>query len=582
MKKKITHISSVIYCMAVCFMVALIIYLGITENVSIFSARKGTDIQKVEVNDFSETEDSDTPIGIKKEYRWTLGNVDNGDICLAFYSVHHYLEVYCGEELVYSLMPSDDNKIGKTVGSNWVMIPLYPEDSGKEIRVVATPVYESFRNRQIDFMLGSPLDIYLQRLKSDLPQLILGLLAVLVGVVFILMAVYNIIKKNRGGNLAALGGFSVMLGLWRLTDTRFSPLVFTQRPVFVYYISLAMMMIGIVAFIKSMQKKLNKLSNLMLDICSIILSVVCIIQIVLQITGIADFRETLFVTHIMIIISAFIIIGNTIYDRIINKNDTEKQLGRKMAFICVAGVVADVAAFYIKGNSSGLIFTLSAFLLYIICMGIYMLLDYKRQELKLKEQEAELANSRISIMLSQIQPHFLYNSLNTIHYLCEKDPKAAKTAICDFSDYLRGNLDSIKRTAPVPFDMELKHIKIYLSLEKMRFEEELDVIYDIETTEFSLPSLTVQPLIENAVKHGVGSLPLGGTVKFSTREYKDHFEISVQDNGVGFDVNEQKNDGKTHIGIENVRNRLWKMSNATLDITSVKGQGTTAVIKIPK
>lgn len=97
-----------------------------------------------------------------------------------------------------------------------------------------------------------------------------------------------------------------------------------------------------------------------------------------------------------------------------------------------------------------------------------------------------------------------------------------------------------------------------------------------------IPALTVQPLVENAVKHGICQLDEGGTVKISMRDCGDRFEVEIWDNGAGFDPGETKNDGKSHVGIENVRTRLCKMCGAQLEITSEKGKGTTAVIRIPK
>lgn len=198
------------------------------------------------------------------------------------------------------------------------------------------------------------------------------------------------------------------------------------------------------------------------------------------------------------------------------------------------------------------------------------------------EQEAELAQSRISIMLSQIQPHFLYNALNSIRYLCKTDPVAAQETIDDFSAYLRGNMDSLNRKAPVPLEKELEHVRIYLSLEKMRFEEDLNVVWDIRTTAFMLPALTVQPLVENAVKYGLGKKPGGGTVTISTRETEDSYEITVADDGVGYDPQEVQYDGRTQLGVDNVRCRLEAMSSASLRIESRPGEGTTAIISIPK
>ena len=197
-------------------------------------------------------------------------------------------------------------------------------------------------------------------------------------------------------------------------------------------------------------------------------------------------------------------------------------------------------------------------------------------------QEAKLEESRIAIMLSQIQPHFLYNSLSAISYLCEQDPLAAQAAINDFADYLRGNLDSLKLTVPVPFDKELEHIRIYLSLEKLRFGDELELKYDIAATGFLVPALTVQPLVENAVRYGVLGREGGGVVTIATREYPDRFEITVSDNGVGYDTQAAQTDGRTHVGVENVRSRLAAMVGGSLEIQSTRGVGTTAAIKLPK
>lgn len=217
-----------------------------------------------------------------------------------------------------------------------------------------------------------------------------------------------------------------------------------------------------------------------------------------------------------------------------------------------------------------------------LSLVIVFLFLQAEQGRRIAEQERSLAQSRIAMMLSQIQPHFLYNVLNSIYYLCEKDPAKAKEAINQFSTYLRGNLDSLTRVLPIPFERELEHVRTYLSLEKMRFDEELHIVYDIQTVGFSLPALTVQPLVENAVKCGVGKAPGGGTVTLRTRELADCFEVTVADDGVGYDPLAVQCDGRTHIGIENVRQRLIAMSDARVTITSRVGLGTTAIIRIPK
>lgn len=205
-----------------------------------------------------------------------------------------------------------------------------------------------------------------------------------------------------------------------------------------------------------------------------------------------------------------------------------------------------------------------------------------RLDRKLQEKEQQLLQSRISILLSQIQPHFLYNTLTAICGLCDENPKEAKKVTADFADYLRHNLDTLNKNSPVPFSDELRHTQVYLNIEKKRFEEKLRFVYNINTKNFSIPSLTIQPLVENAVKHGVLKRKNGGTVTITTIEHAGFYQISISDDGVGFNPSAVISDEREHIGIENVRGRLCSMCAGTLTIESEIGKGTTALINIPK
>lgn len=186
------------------------------------------------------------------------------------------------------------------------------------------------------------------------------------------------------------------------------------------------------------------------------------------------------------------------------------------------------------------------------------------------------------LMLSQIQPHFLYNTLSVIADLCHGAALETEAATIEFAEYLRGKLDSIKAEKPIAFAKELQHAKTYLALEKRRFDERLKVQWDIRDTLFRTPALTLQPIGENAVKYGVTKRIQGGTIWISSWETEESHVISVRDNGVGFDGNTQSENGRSHIGIKNERDRLSTMSGGTLEIESIPGEGTTATITIPK
>ena len=210
-----------------------------------------------------------------------------------------------------------------------------------------------------------------------------------------------------------------------------------------------------------------------------------------------------------------------------------------------------------------------------------MLIDHQGAR-RAKKLEKELEESRIAIMLSQMQPHFIHNILNVIYYLCGKDPAAAQGAISKFSDHLRNNLEAISQTELITFRKELDHIHTYLELEQIRFGEELSIVYDVEEDGFLLPILSIQPLVENAVKHGIAKKRGGGVVTISSQQTEKEYRIIVSDTGVGFDVEHYMDDGKIHVGLMNVRKRLASRMNATVDIDSTPGNGTTVTVTIPR
>lgn len=196
-------------------------------------------------------------------------------------------------------------------------------------------------------------------------------------------------------------------------------------------------------------------------------------------------------------------------------------------------------------------------------------------------QEAENSMLRTEIMLSQIQPHFLFNMLGTISHLCTGAPEAKK-AVQMFSRYLRGNIDVLSMESLIPFSREMEHTMLYLELEKLRFGDSLQVSCDLQSTEFLIPTLTLQPLAENAVRYGVrGNADGRGKVEIASREYEDHYEISVTDNGPGF-LGYSQTEDRSHIGIRNVSERLRMLCGGSLEIASSSETGSKVTILLPK
>lgn len=207
---------------------------------------------------------------------------------------------------------------------------------------------------------------------------------------------------------------------------------------------------------------------------------------------------------------------------------------------------------------------------------------YSEQNRRFLQQELELQNARSVLVLSQIQPHFLFNSLAVVMDLCDTNPQEAKAALQELSDYLHFKITAMSSSYLVSFDEDIEYVQNYLKLEKRRFGDRLTVEYDIQTTDFRIPLLTLQPLVENAVRHGISKRPEGGTIRITARELEDSYSILVEDNGVGFDPAKEPDDTREHIGLSNVRTRLVALCRGSLTVHSVPGQGTTVEIRIKK
>lgn len=286
-------------------------------------------------------------------------------------------------------------------------------------------------------------------------------------------------------------------------------------------------------------------------------------------------------TYLVILNSILVIAIVCIYAIIKNR----RVLGRMTSYIMLLFVASRIFVLpFDLVHSTILSYILPAFVILILYLGVELRKGKKmqEQEVRIANQNAEIEAKNTQIMVSQIQPHFLYNTLSVIDYLCGSDVVLARKTIKAFSKYLRTNMESISSVAPVPFEKELEHTKTYLWIEKIRFDDLINIEYNIKETNFLIPSLTVQPLCENAVKHGLRRKENGGTIKLSTESDGDKIFITVEDDGIGFDVSVKPTDNRLHVGIENVRNRIETICKGKLEITSTPGEGTKAVIILEK
>ncbi|MBR6717912.1 MAG: histidine kinase [Oscillospiraceae bacterium] len=205
----------------------------------------------------------------------------------------------------------------------------------------------------------------------------------------------------------------------------------------------------------------------------------------------------------------------------------------------------------------------------------------RASEQALSEKERVLNIRQAKLMSEQMQPHFIFNSLMSIQELCYTDGEKAAKCIEDFSGYLRGNIDALTSEELIPFSVELEHIGQYIALEQAGSERQFSVEYDFGVQDFMLPALTVQPIVENAVKHSALCRRDGkGKVVIRTEEAGRFVRITVSDNGSGGCTITEKQKRHQSIGLQNVRTRLETQCGGNISF-SRNGSGTDAVITIP-
>ncbi len=337
----------------------------------------------------------------------------------------------------------------------------------------------------------------------------------------------------------------------------------------------------VLTFVKAYVKEWRKKVFTIFQIWTLVYSVIVTIANIIQGT---DFYKYMDIGATFNIIFICWIIISLFYETFIVKNEEARRLlvSGIPIIIGAAGEIYNYIVQPIYAHTIAFEIGVVGFIILQMYYFAYHIKEQSERTRNMAKVEAELSNNKIAIMLGQIHPHFLYNALIAIKGLCESDPKRAEEMIDRFAFFLRGNMNSLTEKKRIPFKKELEHVSHYLELEKMRFGERLNIQMDIKTLDFTIPTLTLQTIVENAVRHGILKKIEGGCVTVATEETENQYIISVIDDGIGYNIYENNYDSSEHIGIFNVKNRLAMQCNGTLEITSTVGEGTKVIMYIPK
>ena len=516
---------------------------------------------------------------------------------ISFFLDHVNIKVYESGKNPYELFNEHPAVGSSGCGEIWLAYVLTGETEDPIEIVIHNP--HSFGNDTavdeflagIDFWTGNDFEgIVLERGES---QRYLGLLFSIGAIVLLGIALFSMLIRVPKNILIWLFGFVTFFAGAYLTYSAdgtyfWSELIAVNTSIIGVSMMYYMLFVSaIIAFFSVKTKKIGR-------IATAVLGIVDSAFILLPFVSNVYFYDILFAWVIAQSILDLILLACLIREIVSSKWKMRLiYFGMMMPLLAFEiDVIATVLGYWKGGVVSAHVFvvifiSVLAFVLFVIPQNILALrkakeLELQRSRLELEKNAiaAELKESRMSIMLSQIRPHFIYNTLGTIERLCLKDPQMAFELVRNFSMYLRGNFSELDSVAPIRFSEEMKHVQYYVNIEQVRFPD-MTIEYQLDSSEFALPAITVQPLVENAIKHGLMPLETGGKVLVRSYETDTHFYVEVVDNGAGFDTNALI-DKKQHIGLNNIRERLKAIVNGDLVVESTLGEGTKATIMIPK
>ena len=413
-----------------------------------------------------------------------------------------------------------------------------------------------------------------------------GMILILVSVVFLGIALFSTLIHIKGSKFIWFVGLAVL----------FAGLYFFYRAEGVYFhsestvlnttllgTSMMFYMLFLCILITCMLKTMQKVSNIAVALLGVANAVFFVLPLLTDVC----FYDTWALWAVVQLVSNAVIAVCLLRELLLVK--TKERWLYIGAFFPLAAFVIDVIgtklAIWKGGVISQYVFIVlfavaTIMVLKFIPSNINAVAKAKELEMEKIVLNSELAESRISTMMSQIRPHFIYNTLGSIEQLCKLDPPKAGELVHNFAKYLRGNFGELDNTKPILMSQEMEHVRHYISIESVRFPD-MTFTFEMNSEDFRIPALTVQPIVENAIKHGLMKLSKGGTIRVVSYETDTAYCVSVADDGVGFDTGILI-DGRKHLGLRNIRERLKVMVNGTLEIESTAGVGTKVLITIPK
>lgn len=432
------------YLVTLALFVLFSLYMLLFARTEVYQVREDRGYEIVE--DFTETlqPDAQAPTGVNRVFQWKLAP-GNGTDSITFYVIHHYVKVYLDGELVYSLQPGSSNHIGKTTSSNWISVPIYPEDVGKEVTVIATPVYKSVIGNRIEFLTGSRFEIFSECLLMDADVLIIAIICIVIGLFILSMQGYQLIRgRSASREMFFLSNLSILLGIWRLTDTRLIAYLLPEYAMAFGYITIGALILGAIPFLMFLKERLADFDGAPLLHAAMVWSGTALVFLLLQVLNIADFRELLTVCHLMLAATTAMVIA-VLVARWLQNGPRNTQYASALVVILVIGIALDIVSYYWQKKSENVEFTALAFVIDVICLFTIETYETKNKAytdphtgLFNKNRWDELMNNRLPLTGNL---GILMLDLNGLKYVNDTyGHEAGDRMIFNFANILRNTL----------------------------------------------------------------------------------------------------------------------------------------------
>ncbi len=499
-------------------------------------------------------------------------------------SLYQSVEVSIDDIVIYVYDTEDTRLFGLSNPRKLNIVKLPQNIEGKKLTITTKCPYPKYSGYYSEISLGENNNIVNKIYEKYSFGFILSLLIILFSLCLIFVNILFVRKKMTISNIVYLLISGLFLGLWQLGDSKLISIYLNSFVVNqLMYVSFMgfMLMFSIYCYLTSGMKIKN-----IFKIFLIITTVNLIVQCLLYINNVSDY-VILFPFNLVIVLFllSMYFIRNIVYiHRKKQKNGLRlvDYLENVVFIFFILCMFLNMTLRQLTNMNINIVIG-TLFIIYIIIIYVKGIVDIVVSAEKSEIYKLQLKETKNYLIQSQMKPHFIFNTLSAIRTLIISKPDAAYNMTTNFSKYLRANIDDIEPGSQIPFSKELEHIKAYVSIEKERFQKRLNVVFDIETTSFTIPPLSIEPLVENAVKHGVCKKIEGGTVRISSKEYEDRYVVIVEDDGVGFDIEILESEEKVKsVGLKYIILRLKELSNADFEIDSKVGSGTKAKVTIYK